>query len=799
MFRNYLKTAWRNLTRNRLITALDIAGLSLGVTVCLLIAIWVNLELSFDNFHPHKNQIFRLSNTFKSESESFSQAPSGPAFGAQLPRLLPSISSACRFFDEPRRLKAGNNQFVENKGAMVDSNFFTFFGFKLRLGDPRRVLQSPNQIVLTEKLALKYFGNRDPIGQTMILDGEDALVVSGIAEDPPVNSQLQFDFVQPASYIVNKAMNQSHFDINQMWSGGWPLTFVQLENPGDVKKIEKQINEIAVKHAAQEWKENKMFYTYFLQPLTSIHLNSNLRYDSENNGSLQRVKVFTLVGLVVLLIACVNYINLTTAGAVRRAKETSVRKLVGAPRFQLVRQFFLETFIISLTAVTLGLILLKLVLPYFSQWLGTDYRFEINLSHIVLLLSFVIVISLIAGIYPAAVLSSFNPVYSLKGSFLHTRKGNLIRKSLVVFQFAITIALIASMLIIRQQMNFIRNKSLGFEGNAVVEVKFGGDSSVQNHYGAIRNELLASPYILNVSRHSQNVVGGLGNGWTTTETLDGKEISTSLYQMGADTSYFNVYGMQLAAGRFFSKDIPTDSTKAVLVNQAAVRTFGWKIPGNAIGKRFGKGKETRYVIGVVKDFNFENLHKPVEALLIFYRPQGSRLSIKIDSRHTEAALSHLRKVWKASAPDVPLRYDFVDDSIAEQYGNEQKTQTIFYCFAGLSLFIACMGLFGLSIFVVERKVKEIGIRKVLGASVQSIVQLLSSDFIRLVVISFVIACPLAWYFMSRWLDDFAYRITMGWQQFLLAGLLALFIALVTISFQSIRAAMASPVRNLRTE
>jgi putative ABC transport system permease protein len=369
----------------------------------------------------------------------------------------------------------------------------------------------------------------------------------------------------------------------------------------------------------------------------------------------------------------------------------------------------------------------------------------------------------------------------------------------VVFQFSITIALVASILIIGRQMDYIKNKSLGFDAHAVLEVKFYGEESVLNQYASLRNELMSSPYILNVSKHGANVVGGLGNGWTTTENLKGEEISTSLYRMNVDSNYFDTYNMKLAAGRFFSHTVASDTARAILVNEAAVKTFGWQKPENAIGKRFGKGKDAQFVIGVIKDFNFESLHKPVEALMIGYARQGGSISIKMDARHADEAINQLKKIWNARVPEVPLQYAFIDESIVHQYGNEEKMQGIFYGFAGLSLLIACLGLFGLSIFVVERRVKEIGIRKVLGASVPGIVSLLSKDFLKLVMIAAVIAWPLAYYFMHNWLQDFAYHITIGWLVFVLSGIIALFIALITIGFRSVKAAIANPVKSLRTE
>jgi putative ABC transport system permease protein len=359
--------------------------------------------------------------------------------------------------------------------------------------------------------------------------------------------------------------------------------------------------------------------------------------------------------------------------------------------------------------------------------------------------------------------------------------------------------LVASILIITQQMNYVKNKSLGFNGNAVIQVDFNGDKNVLQQYNSIQNELLKSPYILSVSKHDQNIVGGLGNGWTTTENLKGDEISTSLYGMFVDADYFKTYDMKLAAGRFFSKEIPSDTTKSVLVNEAAVRTFGWQKPENAIGKTFGKGDNKQYVIGVVKDFNFESLHKPVEALLISYARQGSSISLKVDAAHINEAITQLKKTWSRIVSAVPLQYNFIDYEIEKQYEKKQKMEGIFYGFSALSLLIACLGLFGLSTFVVERKIKEIGIRKVLGANVRGLVALLSGDFLKLVLISLFIATPLAWYFMNTWLQDFAYRIQISWWIFVVAGIIAFFIALVTVSIQSIKAAISNPVNSLRTE
>ncbi|MBN9381147.1 MAG: ABC transporter permease [Chitinophagaceae bacterium] len=800
MLKNHFKIAWRNITRNKTFASLNIFGLTIGIIVCLVIGVWLEGELSFDDFHPDGKKIFRIANTFKSESESFSQAGSGTALGAQLPKQLPSIQSACRVFTgETFKVKSGNDRFIEPNCIIADSNFFRFFGFRLKRGQVEKVLIRPDQVVLSEKLAIKYFGNADnAMGRSLIVD-DNPVIVAGVCENTPLNSHIQFDLVGAYARLRKKANEQWKFDIDNAWTGGWPYTYVQVADPVKWKQVEKKVNEVVAHFSEKEWNENKMSYTYFFQSIRDIHLKSHLRYDAANNGSLSRVNIFSIVGVVVLLLACINYINLTTAGAIRRAKETSVKKVVGATKVQLVRQFFIETFLISAIAVLLGIMLTKSLLPVLSQWLGRSYDLDLSVRNVFVLCCFIMCISFIAGVYPAFILSSFKPSVILKGNFSVSSHGNFIRKGLVVFQFTVSIALIASLIVISQQMRFIKNRSLGYDGNAIVQINVGYAPDVAKNYQVLRDQLLQNPYIINVCRHNGNVVGGLGNGWTTTEDLKGGEISTSLYQFSVDTNYFNTYSMKLAAGRFFSKDFPTDTSKSVLVNEAAVRTFGWKKPENAIGKRFGKGEDSKYVVGVVKDFNFESLHKPVEALMISYAKWGSNLSLKINTFHSAEAIDHLKKVWQKVVPDVILQFSFVDESVEKQYGSENKMQQMFYAFGGLSLLIACLGLFGLSIYVVERKVKEIGIRKVFGASIPGLVNLLSKDFLRLVLIAMIIATPLSWAFMNEWLKDFAYRIDINWSVFVVAGVVAILIALLTVCSRTIKAAMENPVKSLRTE
>lgn len=800
MKKNYLTTAFRVLLRDKKYTLLNVTGLTLGVGVCLIIGIWLQRELSFDNFHPDGDQIYRIANTFKSESESFSQAPSGSALGAQLPKHLTSITSACRLFREGFKVTIDKEQFIEPNSLSADPNFFDFFGFDLIKGERDKVLSTHDKVVLTEKLAVKYFGGVDEaFGKSLIIDGVAPMVVSGVMANPPLNSNIQFDLILSSEYIKRRAHDHYNFEVDEMWLGGWPHTYVRIAKDQDPKKVEAQVNEVVKRFSEKEWKENQMSYYYFLQPIQSIHLESHLRYDSNNNGSKARVNTFSAVGLVVLILACINYINLTTAGSIKRSKETSVRKVLGAAKRQLMTQFFVETLIVTTLSVVLAVSLVKAILPSFSSWIGEQYTFDLTLINVTIILVFIVGVSLISGIYPALSLSSFNPALALKGTFSTGVKGNLTRKSLVVIQFATGIALVASLIIIVLQMKFIQNKSLGYDGSAIVQVVGNYGNEVTKNYDALRNELLKNSHITHVTKHNGNVVGGLGNGWTTTENLKGEEISTSLYQYEVDPDYLATYNMSIVAGRFFSKEFPSDTTKGVLVNETAVKTFGWEKPENAIGKRFGKGEHVKYVVGVLRDFHFESLHKPVEAVMLHYARFAGTISLKVDASHADEAIAHLKSTWATINPEVPLLYSFVDEDIQKQYGNEQKMQSLFYAFSALSLIIACIGLFGLSIFVVERKIKEISIRKVLGANGAGIVGLISKEFVTLVLIANVLAIPTAYYAMNKWLQDFSYHIDVAWWVFVLAGVMGLVIAFVTVCFQAIRAALTNPATGLRTE
>lgn len=798
MIQRFFRSTVRHLSRNRTSAILNISGIAIGIATCLIIAIWAERELSFDDFHPNIDNKFRLWNTFKSESETFSQAPSGIALGAHLPKHVPAITSSCRIFNGSYKVRYEDKAFFESRFLLVDSNLFSFFGFKLLHGDPKTVLLSTSDLVVTEETAVKYFGSAEAaFGKTILVDDEP-MNISGVAANLPLNSHIQFDAVLPYERLRAYGLKEWKEDLDNQWIGGWPHTYVEISDASTVADVERQVNEVVERFAKKEWEDNKMSYQYFMMPVQDIHLKSNLRYDSRNNGNLLTVRVFVAVAIFILILACINYINLTTATALKRAKEISLRKVSGASRRQLMGQFFAETLMVSSIAVGLAVVLLQMALPLLSSWIGQKYTFSFTFVNVAILAGFIMVVTLASGFYPSVVLSSFQPVESLKGRFANSYRGQTARRSLVILQFTISTVLLIAILTVNHQMNFIRKTSIGYRADAMVVVQTNGDPTVVGKYDVIRNELLSAPYVMGVTRHNGGVVGGLGNGWTTTRNNDGKEVTTSIYRMNVDAEFFNTYGMELVAGRTFTKGT-ADTTKSVVVNEAAVKNIGWPSAQDAIGKPFGTGENIRYVIGVVKDFHFESLHKRVDPILIGHVGDGNSISLRIDGTHLKEGIAKLEQVWSTVAPGMPLNYQFVDESLKEQYASEQRMESIFNVFAGLSFLIACMGLFGLSTFMMQQRTREIGIRKVLGARETGLAILLTTDFLKPVLLSAIVAIPIGWYAMDQWLQTFAYHTTISWWIIALAVMVPATIAILTVSIQSIKTSLVNPATTLRTE
>ncbi len=799
MIQSNFKSSFRSILKNRLSTTLNTLGLVTGIASFLFIYLWVKDELTFDKFHENSENIYRISNTFESKSESFSQAPSGPALGAHLHHEFNEIHNAVRVGRNSGQVQVGDNNFFETKMLVVDSSFLSIFSFELAIGDRATALKNLYSIVITERASKKYFGNQDPIGKEILLDGEYNMVVTAVAKNPPLNSQIGFDMLINMQY-AKMAWNSTNMD--DVWLGGWFHTYLHIDKDTPYLDLEKDINDFIWAKTGGKQDTMGIKYSYFLQPMEDIHLKSNLRYDHTNNGSLRNVYIFSSVGIIILLLACINYMNLATANSLRRAKEIGVKKVIGAQKVQLVWQFLTESFIMTLLAMLFAVGLVYILLPQFQLFTTKEFNDLFNFEFIILISVLTIGISLVSGLYPAFILSSFKPVMVLKGSFKSSSHSIWFRKGLIIFQFTVTIALLVSIIVVNSQLRFIQAKDLGMDTDKVLYINFRGLQEVRQNYSALKNELLKSPAIESVSAHRRAYpVNGLSNGITMVENNEGEMVSSSLYHMMVDADYANTLNLKVVAGRFYSEDFPADSTSSIVVNEAAVRTFGWKDPENALGKRFGNEPHQRLVIGVVKDFNFEGLKKEVEALGILpIRPNRfSEVTIKANLTDSYKVISHLESSWAKVLPNVPLDYSFMDDDINNQYNTERGFKSVFMIFSTISVIIACLGLFGLATFAAQQRIKEIGIRKVLGASLFTLLKLTSKDFIVLIMIAILVATPIAWWGMDSWLQGFAYRIDISWWMFAVSGVLAIFIALITVSYQSMRTAMGNPIKSLKDE
>lgn len=798
MLNNYVKTSIRNLWKHKMTSLLNILGLTLGLTSFLLIMIWINNEKNFDDFHEKGDRIFRISNSFTSETEQFSQAPSGPALGAQLHKVFPEIANGLRVGTNSAQITVGDRSYFENNIALVDSTFFSFFDFELKRGNKKTALIGVNSLVITESIAIKYFGTMDAIGKLVTMDGEVPFEVTGVMADLPSNSQLQFDMLITMEFVkIN--WNQPNMDDN--WGGGWFHTYLLLEQGVDVFTLEAKINEFILPKL-DFFTQRNMAYAYFLQPLKSIHLNSDLRYDIGNNGSAKNVSIFSTVAVIVLLLACINYVNLSTANAIKRAKEVGLKKIIGARRFQLISQYLTESVLTMLVAFCLSVGLFYLCIPSFEAFLGYPLNLHTDQFTVAMLVMGAIGLGLAAGVFPALAITSFKPLRVIKGQLNSGRKGGLIRKSLVVFQFTATLILIIAIITVNKQMDFMQSQELGIKTNEVLHINFRGVQSVNENRRVLTDRLLENPAIKAVSfQRNAYPVDGLSNSTVMVKTGDGNTVSSSLYQMHTDTKYVEAFGIEMAAGRFYSEKVASDTLSGVVINEAAVAAFGWGTPEEALGREMGRAPNIRRVIGVVKDFNFEDLHSRIDPMRILpvRRNQFGTIALRADLSNPSELLNFLQKTWTEINPEVPLEYNFMSKDILNQYQSEFNFRIIFLVFSILSILIACLGLFGLAIASTNQRIKEIGVRKALGASTLVLVRLISQDFLLLIILALLLATPLAWYGMEKWLAGFAYRIDFQWTFILLSGLLALLLSFMTIGYEATKAAMTNPTKALRQE
>lgn len=788
MFRNYLIVAFRNLSKNKTTSIINILGLASGFATCLLIGLYIQHELSYDQYHQNKNQIYRLVTKVDDATYENGIAKVSALWGVSAKEIIPEIESYTRFrrFGEAL-IQKNNSQFYERNGFFADSSTLGIFTWKVIKGNAATALIAPNSIVLTASLAEKYFPGMNPIGQMLNVDNQPVYKVTAVVDDPPATSHFNFSFLISMSTYKGEDHNS--------WLQSQYYTYLLLKEGASPENVSKKIS--SVLHANMD-KKDAQAYTPFLQPLTDIHLHSNLFREIEPNADNDTITIFTVIALVILFVALLNFINLTTAKSANRAKEVGVRKANGAVQYSLVTQFLLESIIVGIIAGAVAYLLANLLMVPFSEMMERKVSMDVfsNIPVVLSFLAFILLSSAAAGIYPAFILSSFKPIRVLKGD-VSFRTNTAFRKGLLVFQYTLSIALICTVLIIGIQMRFIRQKDLGFSKEQVITVPVQGISTIQAVESA-KQQFASITGVTSISS-SSNQPGG--NDWGLPYEAVGlpKDQHPAMRCLVVDEDFFKTYDIKIKEGRAFSKSFSLDSA-AFMINETAARQLGWK---NPIGQQLAIpviGKTAGPIIGVVKDFHYHSLHEKIEPLYFFMnREMFSQFNIRIDPANTSSVLADLKTKWNKIVPQIPFRYTFLDENFEAFYQSENKISKLLIWFTIMAIIISSLGLYALSALVARQRIREIGIRKILGASVPGIVLLLSKEFCILVLLATVIASPLAGYVMHNWLQNFAYRTDLNWWIFVLAGLIALIIALTTVGYQAVKAALANPVKNLRSE
>ena len=803
MFKSYLKQTWRSITKNKTYSFLNIIGLSAGLTCFVFIALWVSDEVSYDKFNTNYDRIVRLVSTAKTETGISESAVSGAPMAKALKDDYAEVENTVRLRMREEIVTHKDQQVLQPGILLTDPSFFDVFSYDITSGDAATALSEPYSIILTESTAKKYFGDADPIGQTLLLNMYDStgygasFKITGVMPDPPKNAHFTFNML--ASFKTIEVADPDILTVDG-WGDGSYYTYLLLKKGVDHKAFSKKITHFYGKYIGDLFNIWKLIYSYKLQPLSDIHLRSNLQYEIGPTGNITQVYIFSTIGVFILLLAAINYTNLATARAAGKAKEVGIKKVVGAGKKQLILQYLSESVLMAIIALLLSFLFSFLLQPFFSDVTGKDLSLFSSPLLLIFLLGVTIFLGVLSGLYPAMILSAFKPAVVLKGSFKSSDKGILLRRTLVVSQFVITIILISGIIIIYSQMSFIKHKDLGFNKDALIFLRVHGNTDVVKGYDAFKNELKSNTLVSGVTTSNSMIGGGLSSGGSETIDNNGAPLQVNTSRLRVDADYFDVYGIKLLAGKGFSSNAPKDSTRQVILNKMAVKKFGWKNNETAIGKPFKMGGQKGIVVGVTNDFHYNSLQQAIEPLAI-YALDGhfSRITLKVDIKKAGKAIALIESTWKKHFSSPLFDYDFLSQQIKEQYQAEERFSKIFLYFSILSLLIACLGLYGLISYTIFQKTKEIGIRKILGATANGIAAMLSGNFLKLVLVACFISIPVAWYIMNMWLQDFAYRINLSWWMFGAAGVLVLVIALITISFQAIKAAIANPVRSLRTE
>lgn len=808
MLKNHFKIAWRNMMRHKGFSFLNIAGLALGFTACFLIALFIWDEYKFDKFLPEGDRVYRVINEYTDNEGTQINAPTFPMIATTLKQDYPEVQQTARILmlGEGKELyEAESKKLYVERGFFVDSTFFEVFPLELKYGTREGVLDEPASIVLSEEMADLFFGNENPVGKEIKMNQTPLTVKAVVKKNPEFH--LQFTSLIPLSLAGIPAQ--------RMESWGWMqfYNYVKLKEGANADSLESKFR-VVVDQKTREFDESRQStHKIFLQPLHRIHLySSSFVYDNAKRGNITYLRALTFIAIFILLIACFNFINLATAKSLQRAKEVGVRKSIGANRKQLIVQFIGETVFLTLISIVLSLILTLILLPWLNEFTGKDIDYTVFTDPLVLLIFFALtlIVGILAGIYPALVLSSYKPVKVLKGSVLGDQEPGKIpflRHGLVIVQFSLSVLLIISAIVVFNQVNYLHNKDLGFNKDQIMFFPLRGAKMVENK-DSFKRQLEQLPGVSSVSI-GYGFPGDAVAGDGIKVHKNGQIEQQSATQLMVDFDYIETLGIEMVAGRPFSEEMGTDKDHAFIINETAVKNLGFETPEKALGQKLSwnvwnevnpDSLKEGQVIGVVKDFNYKSLYEKVETTVLqIFPPAASKVAVKLESGNITSTIDNVEGVWNAFSPDYPLEYRFLDNSFEKMYMAEDKLKTLLAVFTGLAIFVGCLGLFGLAAFSAERRKREIGIRKVLGASVENIVLLLSKDFVKLVLIALVIASPIAWYFMNDWLQDFAYRINIGWYIFFIAGVSAVCIALITVGFHAIKAGLQNPVKNIRTE
>lgn len=793
MIKNYLLLAVKNLRKQKLFSLINILGLTIGITCCLMLFLFILNEFSYDKFHKNGENIYRVVRVGEMNGDRRDIPYVSAAYAPALLNDFPdAIQSAVRVMHDNDLISYQDISFNEKNVFLTDTNFFTVFSFKLIKGDPATVLKDPNSIVLTESSAKKYFGADDPMGKVLQFNKKQELRVTGVCKDVPVNSHLQFDMVVPLEIL--RPMQPD-------WFTNFPnntlFTYIELKPGADHDQLEKRFPAFMDKYLGKYYASigHKMGLT--AKPLSKIYFSDS--HDNVKHGNISMVYIFMSIAILILVIACINFVNLATARATDRSKEVGLRKVLGAVKKQLIGQFILESVLFATVACLLSIGLLELLMPAYTGLLG--YKLPAIWSNpwiYVFIIGTILVIGLLAGSYPALLLSSFSPIESLKGKLKVGKGGAFFRKTLVIFQFGISVLLIIGVVVIMNQMNFVKNTNLGFDKEQSMIVRF-DNLDISRNKKQFKNELLAIPSVQNVSLMSGEP-GGFHDGYS----FEAEANPTEKYLFNTeftDLDFAKTLGLKIIAGRDLSENFATDSLHAVLINRTAATNLGYT-PEQAIGKwiqNISRDSVKRTIVGVVEDYHYVSLKTPIGPLVISPGKDNRLALIKIRSADLKSTVAEIKKAYTAEAPDYPFEYTFLDDRFDQLYRAEARQESVLSIFSVIAIFVACLGLFGLASYSAIKRTKEVGVRKVLGSSVENIVLLLSKDLLKPVLIGTLIAIPVGYYAMNKWLQSFAYRVSFHWWMFAIAVAIAVVIALLTVSSQAIKAAIANPVKSLRTE